>query len=80
METEAFQPHNPYGWYVWVYAGVTVCLAIMVLMVLLQLRTLRANQDRQWVITTHVRQWQEQTDTTLRKTIVEIEKHKEART
>jgi len=77
METEAFQPHNPYDWYVWVYAGVTVCLAIMVL---LQLRTLRANQDRQWVITNQIRDRQEQTDQSFRQTIRQLEQHKEART
>ena len=75
-----FEPHNPVDWYVWVYAGVTVCLAIMVLIVLLQLRTLRANQDRQWVITNQIRDRQEQTDQSFRQTIRQLEQHKEART
>lgn len=75
-----FEPHNPYDWYVWVYCGVASCIGIMTLMLMLQIRTLRANQDRQWVITNQIRDRQEQTDQSFRQTIRQLEQHKEART
>lgn len=64
--------HNPYDWYIWVYAGVTVILGLMTLCLILQVRHLQATQDATLSLTRQALSWQRDADRTFQDTIREV--------